>query len=150
MLLGVLDGTVDPRMWRYYGGAETLASYGGGLAEIADRHLEFLRKCYCFVETDTHFFVHANYDANAALDEQPERSCCRRTRSTVRPVPHVSGKTAVVGHTPQLDGRVLDLGHLVCIDTCCFANGWLTALDVVSGTFWQANEEGAMRTGVLR
>jgi serine/threonine protein phosphatase 1 len=62
----------------------------------------------------------------------------------------MSGKTAVVGHTPQLDGRVLDLGHLVCIDTCCFANGWLTALEVGSGTFWQANEEGAMRTGVLR
>jgi len=39
---------------------------------------------------------------------------------------------------------------LVCIDTCCFANGWLTALDVASGTFWQANEDGSVRTGVLR
>ena len=101
-------------------------------------------------QTPTSSGAHQLYDANAALDEQPERFLLWThifdgSSRTAR-----VGKDGVLGHTPQLDGRVLDVGHLVCIDTCCFANGWLTALDVVSGTFWQANEEGAMRTGVLR
>jgi serine/threonine protein phosphatase 1 len=53
-----------------------------------------------------------------------------------------SGKTAIVGHTPQKDGRVLDLGHLKCIDTFCGHGGLLTALDVGSGQIWQVTEGG--------
>ena len=33
------------------------------------------------------------------------------------PGPHVSGKIAVVGHTPQPE--ILNLGHLICLDTGC-------------------------------
>ena len=61
------------------------------------------------------------------------------------PDPHVSGKTAIVGHTSQKDGEILDLGHLVCIDTFCYGGGWLTALDVHTGEVWQANREGDLR-----
>ena len=61
------------------------------------------------------------------------------------PAPHVSGKTVVVGHTPQVDGEVLHAGHLVCIDTWCFGEGWLTAIDVEDGTTWQACKEGNLR-----
>src|SRR5436309_16118809 len=62
---------------------------------------------------------------------------------------HYSGKTAVVGHTPQKDGNVLDLGFLVCIDTGCCEGGWLTALDVGTGGYWQANQRGEVRQGRL-
>ena len=54
-----------------------------------------------------------------------------------------------VGHTPQKTGDILDLGHIVCIDTNCHGGGWLTALDVGSGLWWQANERGAVREGRL-
>lgn len=56
-----------------------------------------------------------------------------------------SGKTVVVGHTPQTDGRMLDLGFLKCLDTACHSGGWLTALDVDSGHIWQASQRGDLR-----
>jgi serine/threonine protein phosphatase 1 len=65
------------------------------------------------------------------------------------PRPHYTGKVAVVGHTPQKYGEILDRGHLVCIDTFCHGGGWLTALDVRSRHWWQANEKGEMRQGML-
>jgi len=43
------------------------------------------------------------------------------------------GKIAIVGHSAQKTGRVLDLGHLKCIDTWCYGDGWLTALDIETG-----------------
>jgi hypothetical protein len=41
--------------------------------------------------------------------------------------------------------RVLDLGYLKCTDTFCHGGGWLTALEVGTGTVWQANKAGEMR-----
>jgi serine/threonine protein phosphatase 1 len=65
------------------------------------------------------------------------------------PVParHCAGKVAIVGHTPQKSGEVLDLGYLKCIDTFCHGGGWLTALEVGTGKVWQANLAGQMRRG---
>jgi serine/threonine protein phosphatase 1 len=51
------------------------------------------------------------------------------------------------GHTSQKGGEVLDLGHLKCIDTCCYGGGWLTAFDVHTGEVWQADRDGKMREG---
>ena len=55
----------------------------------------------------------------------------------------VSGKTVVVGHTPQTE--ILDLGYLIGLDTGVAQCGWLTALDVESGMLWQVNEAGSLR-----
>ena len=63
----------------------------------------------------------------------------------VVPSPHLSGKVAVVGHTANTNGEILDLGHLICIDTYCDGGGWLTALDLRSGQQWQASKEGIIR-----
>jgi hypothetical protein len=64
------------------------------------------------------------------------------------PVParHCSGKVAIVGHTPQKSGDILDLGYLKCIDTFCHGGGWLTALEVRTGKVWQANLAGGCGT----
>ena len=62
------------------------------------------------------------------------------------PDPHVSGKIAIVGHTPQISGDVLDMGHLICIDTFCFGDGCLTAMDVHTKRIWQADKEGNLRS----
>jgi serine/threonine protein phosphatase 1 len=63
----------------------------------------------------------------------------------ITPGPHDSGKIVIVGHTSQKNGEILDLGHVKCIDTCCYGGGWLTALDVHTDEVWQADLQGNMR-----
>ena len=81
------------------------------------------------------------------MDQQPRLALLWRVTAAATAVPHHSGKVAVVGHTPQLSGEVLDLGFLLCIDTNCARGGWLTALDVDTGRVWQADRTGRLRTG---
>ena len=53
------------------------------------------------------------------------------------PAPHVSGKVMVCGHTQQREGRPLNVGHAVCLDTWAYGLGWLTCLDMASDTLIQ-------------
>ena len=46
----------------------------------------------------------------------------------------------MMGHTPQK--AILDMGHLICLDTGCCQGGWLTAFDVNSRKVWQVEERG--------
>jgi serine/threonine protein phosphatase 1 len=73
------------------------------------------------------------------LEEQPGEAQRWRVTDAQLAKPHSSGKIAVVGHTPQWSGQILDLGFLLCIDTNCHRGGWLTALDVGTGQVWQTN-----------
>jgi serine/threonine protein phosphatase 1 len=125
----------------------TLESYGFGarLADIPGRHWRFLERCLPFFETDTHLFVHANYLPSLPLKDQPGEMLRWLSLEDSVPEPHVSGKVAVVGHTPQMTGEVLNLGHLLCIDTFVQGGGWLTALELATGQVWQADENGRMR-----
>ena len=133
--------------WLLFGGGATLASYGSDdPADIWPTHIEFLVRCPLAFETERHFFVHANYRADLPLDQVPREVLLWESLKRHVPGPHVSGKTAIVGHTAQKNGEILDLGYLKCIDTCCYGDGWLTALDVESGRCWQANKQGVLRT----
>ena len=78
------------------------------------------------------------------LDQQPRQIMLWPSLKDRQPGPHCSGKLAVVGHTAQKNGEILDLGHLKCIDTCCYGEGWLTALDVNTNQVWQADKGGRM------
>ena len=120
------------------GGVVTLDSYGpsGQINLVPDIHFQFLESCLPWFETDTHFFVHANYEARFPLDEQGEHALRRISLRDHVPGPHVSGKIAVVGHTPQPE--LLDLGRLICLDTGCAYVGKLTAMEMGSGQTWQA------------
>src|SRR5206468_2195868 len=109
------------------------------------RHRAFLAGCRPYYETDTHIFVHAGYLPALPLAEQPGEVLRWRVTDPRTAVPHGSGKVAVVGHTPQWSGEVLDLGFLIDIDTNCVRGGWLTALDVGSGRVWQADRGGRLR-----
>lgn len=131
--------------WFQHGGSTTLASYGGNLKWVPQHHLAFLGHCLRFYETETHFFVHANYEEDIPLAEQSDEVLFWRHVSEYPPQEHESGKIAVVGHTPQFDGEILDIGHLKVLDTFCYGGQWLTALDVDRGTIWQANNEGQIR-----
>jgi serine/threonine protein phosphatase 1 len=151
-LLDALRDVGALKRWLTLGGADTLRSYGwvsGGprraLADwIPKPHREFLAACRPYHQTRRHLFVHAGYVPELPLDEQPPEALrWRVTSDTTRP--HHSGKVAIVGHTPQSSGEILDLGFLVCIDTNCARGGWLTALDVDSGRVWQADRAGRLR-----
>jgi serine/threonine protein phosphatase 1 len=150
MLFAARAGRDDLRGWLKFGGGRTLASYGIASPQgIPGRHLDFLKGCRRYHETDAHLFVHANYRPNRPLAEQPENALLWEHLDLEKAAPHYSGKAVVVGHTPQPDGDVLDLGFLAGIDTGCCAGGWLTALDVGTGRYWQANQRGEVREGRL-
>ena len=126
------------RKWMEIGGIATLDSYGssGHISLVPKEHFKFLKSCVPYFETDTHFFVHGNYDASLPLDQQNEQILRWPSLQDHAPRPHISGKIAVVGHTPQ--SEVLNLGHLICLDTGCAYGGKLTAMEMGSGEVWQA------------
>lgn len=128
------------------GGTATLASYRGRFEHIPPEHWRFLQQLLPFHESETHLFVHANYTPSLPLCEQSEQVLYWTHLNTI-PAPHVSGKQAIVGHTPQTSGAILHAGHLVCIDTWCFGSGALTAYDVDTGHIWQADKGGVLLRG---
>jgi serine/threonine protein phosphatase 1 len=147
MMLGVCRGhTFLPAYWSWCGGDATLASYNtSDPSAVPATHLDFLARCPLTFETARHFFVHANYLADMPLDEQPREVLLWQSLKDNVPTAHVSGKTAIMGHTAQKSGEFLDLGYLRCIDTWCYGQGWLTAMDVESGQVWQADKQGKLR-----
>lgn len=144
MLLKVYDGQTQLYVdWLLFGGNATMESYDTVRpAEIPPAHVEFLRSCRLYYESDHHFYVHGSYRAELSLAAQPPEVLLWESLKVRQPGPHCSGKTAIVGHTSQKSGEILDLGYLKCIDTWCYGEGWLTALDVDSGQVWQADKNG--------
>ncbi len=146
MLLAAREGRSELRYWLKFGGGETLASYGLGEEpkQIPAEHVRFIQGCRDYFESGRHFFVHAYYDPDLPLDRQ-NWDRLRWASLPSAPAGHCSGKVAIVGHTAQKSGEVLDLGILKCIDTFCHRGGFLTALDVTTGQLWQANQAGELR-----
>ena len=149
MMLGAREGRDDFKFWTRFGGDAALDSYGSGrtLDLVPWSHWEFLKRMPLYYETDGHFFVHANYFPNRPVDGQDSQTVLwRPLEGCDIPGPHYSGKTAIVGHSPQQDSKILDLGYLKCIDTGCGHGGLLTALDLTTGQFWQVTETGDPRS----
>ncbi len=145
MFLSALDDPASVGNWLEQHAAATLASYGGELSGVPPEHHEFLRRCVPHHETDTHLFVHATYHPDLPLAEQPAFLLRWSSLRDLIPPPHQSGKPAIVGHTAQRTGEVLDEGHIVCIDTYCYGGGWLTAMDVATREVWQFDQHGQPR-----
>ncbi len=147
MMLGAIRGTSPRHWWLQHGGVQTLESYGfvGDLSALPDEHLAFLDRCLPYYEAEDTFFTHANYVADEPLDQQPAEALRWQSLAEHFPAAHYSGKRAVVGHTAQKKGEVLDADYLWCVDTYCHGGGWLTACDVMTGDMWQANADGRLR-----
>jgi serine/threonine protein phosphatase 1 len=146
--LMLLDALQNPQVigpWLECGGGATVKSYDGRLSNIPEEHLAFIRRCKRYYELPQHFFVHANYAADVPLDEQPDYLLFWEHLHFHVPAPHENGKRAIVGHTSQKTGEILDLGHIVCLDTYCHGGGWLTAMEVESGRTWQVDRQGRPR-----
>lgn len=144
LMLNSVDGKPQPDNWLEVGGKSTLQSYSSklDLKEITPEHVEYIRGWGDYFETGSHFFAHASYEPERRLAEQHWKTMRWQSLKLGIPAPHLSGKTAVVGHTSLKDGEILDVGHLVCIDTYCWGGGWLTALDTTTGQVWQVDRDG--------
>ncbi len=149
MMFKALQNQRELDYWFQYGGSSTVASYGGRVQNIPQHHLAFLSHCVRYYETEDFFFAHASYDPDLALNQQPDDLLFWQHVSAYPPPLHYTGKTAIVGHTPQIDGHVCNLGHIRIIDTFCYGDQWLTAHDVDSGEIWQTNNSGDFRTAEL-
>lgn len=136
-----------PSAWLAMGGGATLDSYGAGrlFSLVPVSHIDFVRSFASSIETERHLLLHAQYEPDLPLDQTPGETLRWVSLRDRVPGPHRSGKRAIVGHTSQKNGAILDRGHIVCIDTYCSGGGWLTALDVASGQVWQADRGGHLR-----
>lgn len=152
MILEAREDPLKANLWRSYGGDEMLASYSVGykddwLAGIPDAHWNFLEHTRPYFETDRVIFVHACLDPELDMEEQ--QAWLLYWEQFGRMQPHKSGKKIVCGHTPQRSGKINDVKFAACIDTGAVVGGWLTCLNADSGEYWQANEKGETRTGIL-
>jgi len=131
------------------GGSDTLRSYGCSIDEISDEHWDFLMtESLGVYETDTHIFVHGGIESHLPVSEQDIDTFCWK-RFYGGEQPHCSGKVVVCGHTIQGDYPTNVNNHTICIDTCAYGGGWLTALDVETNHYIQTNERWQVREGDL-
>lgn len=149
MLFNAVNGRDDLKFWEKCGGTTTRQNYPecGNDQLILPGHLAFLKdRCRDYFETDRFLFIHANYYPNRPMPEQSGQTLRWEFVDPSQMARHYSGKTAVVGHTTRTDGRVLDLGFLVMIDTGVSMGGWLTALEVRTGAIIQTSQAGDFRS----
>jgi len=124
------------------GGQDTLDSYGGSFDDVPDEHWEFMKSSKLYHELDQHILVHAGLASETPVDLQDQETYYYQRFYSQKP--HISGKTIVCGHTVQGD-LPTDQGYAICLDTCAYGSGWLTALDLDSGKIWQTNESAQSR-----
>jgi serine/threonine protein phosphatase 1 len=137
-----------PSAWLAMGGGATLESYGPArnFDLVPRAHVDFVRSFAWAIETEGHLLLHAQYEPGLPLERTPGETLRWASLRERVPEPHRSGRRAIVGHTSQKNGAILDRGHLVCIDTFCHGGGWLTAMEVATGEIWQADRAGRLRT----
>lgn len=140
----VLDFLEDPmvyRVWRSFGAAATLLSYGvmppkfddpGAMAQTRDafvaacppRHVEFLRNLKYFYECGDYIFVHAGLRPGLALERQsPDDMMWIRDEFLLSD--RDFGKVVVHGHTPTAEP--VRRFNRIGVDTGAYATSRLTA-----------------------
>ena len=124
------------------GGQGTLDGYGGTFEDIPDDHWDFLTSAALYHETNSHIFVHAGVEPDIPMNQQDTETLYYKRFYEAQP--HCSGKPYICGHTVQGD-LPANNGYAICLDTCAYGGGWLTALDLETMTCWQANEQAQSR-----
>ncbi|MCA9069797.1 MAG: serine/threonine protein phosphatase [Planctomycetaceae bacterium] len=147
MMLESRDGSGIERMWLRYGGRETLNSYGGGYGLVPETHWKFLKTARNYWETESEIFIHANLQPGVPLPSQTI-DWLRWTRISGKETPRDCGRRVICGHSSLDAGVPLVMKGWVCIDTWCYGNQYLTALDVTNDLVYQAKQTGETRPPV--
>jgi serine/threonine protein phosphatase 1 len=147
MFLAALTNVDAREYWHVCGGIPMLNSYrfGATIDVVPQSHIDFIRATRDYYETPDTIFVHASFDPDLPMPEQPTHLLRWGLIEPSHVRCHASGKPVICGHTEQASGEILDLGCVQCIDTACWRHGWLTAIDVESGQIWQASRFGMLR-----
>jgi serine/threonine protein phosphatase 1 len=139
--------------WLSYGGKEAVQSYGANpkalwQIKIPTTHWKFFGETRRYFETEGTIFVHAGVNPDLEMKDQSDDKLFWEDFSEIRKA-HVSGKRIICGHTAQQSKEIANRGYAICIDTGAVYGGWLTCLETGAGEWWQANEDGAIRSGRL-
>ena len=142
-LLKFLDEPQFGRDWKYYGGLETLMSYGVPDLPLKDEeaafevardqfverlpaaHLDFLRRLRLSHEEGDYFFAHAGVRPGVALDAQAAEDLMW-IREEFLGFSGDLGKIVVHGHTPEEQPVVR--ANRIGVDTGAYITGVLTAV----------------------
>lgn len=148
LMLDARSNLVDAGSWYCVGGKQTMKSYGcedtPNWDAIPQEHWDFLsQRLRRWHANETHIFVHANANAMLPMPDQSDDWLFWRRFDDSHP--HFSGKTLICGHTAQKNGLPRILPGRICLDTWAYGDGWLTALDVGTGTLLQTNQRGEAR-----
>lgn len=146
MLLDALEGHPSQR-WLRSGGAATVESYGGTLANFPETHYELLHNALSYWENPTNICIHANLEPGVELSEQ-QPEWLRWQRLTGMEYPHPSGKLVVCGHSGISGGLPVMSDGWVCLDTLAYQGSFLTCLDAKSGALFQSQQSGGFRCGI--
>ena len=134
--------------WLNVGGVETLNSYLPEPVMFTKTHFDFIRNGLPYYETETTIYVHGGVKPKEPLEEQDVDDLAWRRMPDAKK--HISSKLVICGHTIQNSGKPKDVGHTICIDTGACRDGWLTCIEAETRHYWQANEEGKTREGILK
>jgi len=138
--------------WLPHGGDQTLDSYGIGddpywFNKIDSSHWDFIDSCLPFLEIDQFIFVHAGLEKGKSLEEQNKYHLFWKPQEV--PEQYDITKTVICGHTSRKNGQIENFGHTVCIDTFAHGGKWLTCLNVETGEYLKANNQGQTEMGSL-
>ncbi len=148
MMLDARFSTGALQTWMMNGGDKTLKSFGSDISGVSAHHWQFIKSCKLYHETDSHIFVHAGLEPNLPPEQQKSDVMCWLRFRDLQP--HMSNKIIVCGHTPQRSTFPAVLPYGICIDTYAFdPKGFLTCLDINTGEYWQANDQGTVRKRIL-
>lgn len=141
MMLDESRGKKSLSNWSWYCDS-TMESYKCGdpskfFYSLPNHHAQFFENLLPYYETESHIFVHGCYDRNIPIAETSSEIYLW-DRPEIPPKRHRSGKTVIVGHTPVKE--IKDYDCLIMIDTGCFYNSVLTAIDVDSKEIWQTKK----------
>ncbi len=139
--------------WLYFGGKETLLSYGIESLEtwepqIPTHHWQFLTNLKSYHQIDQYIFVHAGITPGKPLEEQSRHELFWKKYLT--PEAYNETHQVICGHTSRKNGEIANFGHTVCLDTYAYGGQWLTGLEVFSGSYIQTNEDGKHKIGKLK
>ena len=143
MLVAAYRDATETLAWEAIAGSQPLRSYGKGstaalLSSLPTRHIEFLEKeCVDYYETKQFIFVHAGIRPSVSPADESQDTLHLALAGAAEP--HSSGRTVICGHTSQGSGRILDLGHTICLDTGITKGRFLTCLDLSDFSYVQVS-----------